>query len=87
MSEPKKVVQLRVSSDDMLKATILAFMGVMESEGVTPVIINLGQVGTVAFELSAYDVDRFNPEMVQDALDIELDDPVIYEQLDLKFTH
>ena len=87
MSEPKKTIQLRVSSDDMLKATMLAFMGVMESEGATPVIISLGQVGTVAFELSAYDVDRWNPSDKVEPLDIELDDPVIYEQLDLKFIH
>lgn len=82
MSEPKKIIQLRVSSDDMLKATMLAFMGVMESEGATPVIISLGQCGTVAFELSAYDVDRWNAADKVEPLDIELDDPVIFEQLD-----
>nr|UVX62871.1 MAG: hypothetical protein [Bacteriophage sp.] len=83
MSEPKKTIQLRVSADDMLKATMLAFMGVMESNGATPVIISLGQCGTVAFELSAYDVDRWQLADKVEPLDIELDDPVIYEQLDL----
>lgn len=86
MSEEKKTkVQMRVDSTEMLRAAVSAFIAVMESDGKRPVTMSIGQVGSIAFELGAYDVDRMDVTEDIQAMDIQLDDPVIYEQLDFDF--
>lgn len=86
MSEEKKTkIQMRVDSTEMLRAAVSAFIAVMEADGKTPVTVALGQVGSIAFELGAYDVERMEFSEDMEALDIPLDDPVIYEQLDFDF--
>lgn len=88
MSEEKKTkVQMRVDSNEMLRAAVALFIAVMEEDGKVPATVELGRVGSIAFELGAYCVDRMEITEDMEAVYLELDDPAIYEQLELKFLH
>jgi len=86
MSEEKKVKKMmRVDPTEILRAAVSVFIAVMESDGKVPATVVLGQVGSISFEMGAYDVDRMVVTEDMEALDIVMDDPAIYEQLDFDF--
>ena len=84
MSERKKI-NMRVDADMMLRAAVTGFMAVMETDGTSPVMITLGQIGNVTFELGVYDMERWTQTEPTEMLVAELDDPVIYEQIEMNF--
>ncbi len=85
MSEKK--IKMMVDSNELLRAAVIAFTQCLEHDGKYPVSVPLGQVNGVAFEMGVYDVERMviTEEADQQLIEVTLDNPVVYEQLNLDY--
>ncbi len=81
MSERKQVM---VDPQVLAVAVGEAFKHVKESDGSFGVVVPLGQAYGVVFELAVYAEEG---EVIDDCVQLQLDDPVVYEQLPLNFLH
>lgn len=76
-------IDIKLDTDVMIAAIREAFVAVMESDGKRPALVLIGHVGTVSFELGAYDMGKMEADAEEDGIYMEMSDPAIYEQLKL----
>lgn len=83
MSE-KEQVDIMINQDILGDVVLLIIKTILEGDGSHSVVVPVGQVAGVALEIGGYHVDLMESE---DQLELEIDNPGVYEQLSFKFLH
>jgi hypothetical protein len=79
-------VDILIDKDILFEAVLRAVCAVIENPE-RAVIVPLGQVQGISVEVGAYHTEKLELTDEDEVLEIELTNPGIYEQLDLKFLH